>query len=115
MFAGTPLERPVTCERCGAVLDECRCPRDAAGPVLTPESQALTVRRQKRRRGKVVTTVEGLDPVASDVASLLRRLKTTCGAGGVVAEGVIEVQGDHRTRIGAMLREAGYPVRVIDG
>lgn len=115
MFAGTPLERPVTCEQCGAVLDACQCPRDSTGCVRPPASQPLIIRREKRRRGKLVTSVQGLDPVASDATALLRRLKSTCGAGGTIEDGVIEIQGDHRTRIGELLAEAGYPVRVIDG
>ena len=31
LFDGTPLVRPVTCQRCGKPLADCRCPRDAAG------------------------------------------------------------------------------------
>ncbi|MHC4947833.1 MAG: translation initiation factor [Planctomycetota bacterium] len=111
LFAGTPLERPVTCEVCEQPLDECTCPRDAAGRVRRPSDQAATVRLEKRRKGKVVTTVSGLDPVASDLAAIVRRLKAACGAGGTVSDGVVEVQGDHREKVAETLAAMGYPVR----
>ena len=110
LFAGTPLERPVTCEVCEQPLESCRCPRGADGKVLLPSDQRLVVRVQRRARGKVVTTVEGLDAEASDPAALLKMLKGRCGAGGTVREATIEIQGDHRDAIAAALSDAGYPV-----
>ena len=114
LFDGSPLERPVTCAVCGTDLDECTCPRDARGAVLLPREQRVTVRKEKRSRGKAVTTVSGLDPVASDLAAILGRLRNVCGAGGTVHEGTIEVQGDHRRRAGEVLTELGYRVTVVD-
>ncbi len=115
LFAGTPLERPVTCEVCEKPLDVCACPRDAAGCVLLPEKQTATVRMEKRRKGKVVTTVSGLDRCASDLDGIVKALKAACGAGGTVdaATGVIEVQGDHRQRIAQQLRDMRYKVKVL--
>lgn len=111
LFDGTPLERAVTCAGCEQPLDACTCPRDAGGAVLRPRDQRASVRLEKRRRGKVVTTVSGLDPNASDLAGILRRLKKECASGGSAgANGAIEIQGDHRERIAATLRELGYPV-----
>ena len=86
LFAGTPLERPVSCEQCHETLDDCVCPRDGAGRVLMPSKQSATVWCEKRRKGKVVTSVCGLDPVASDLSALLHELKTKCGAGGTTTE-----------------------------
>ena len=113
LFAGTPLERPVTCEQCEKTLDECTCPRDGDGRVLMPSKQHARVRREKRRKGKVVTAVSGLDPVASDLDALVKELKTKCGAGGTTTDEGIEIQGDHRDAVADVLRAAGYPVKVI--
>ncbi len=115
LFAGTPLERPVTCEFCGKPLADCICPRDAEGNVLPPSRQTAVIRIEKRRRGKTVTTVSGLDPVASDLPAILKQLKSTCAAGGTVSHtgDMVEIQGDHRERIAAMLTEMGYKTRVI--
>ncbi|MHC5004772.1 MAG: translation initiation factor [Planctomycetota bacterium] len=111
LFAGTPLERPVTCEVCERPLDECTCPRDADGRVCRPADQTATVRLEKRKRGKLVTAVSGLDPSASDLESLGTRLRSACGAGGTVREGVVEIQGDHRDAVVQALRGLGYRVR----
>ncbi len=111
LFDGTPLERPVTCEVCGLALDACACPRDADGQVRRPQDQPVRVAREKRRKGKAVTIIRGLDPVASDLPALLARLKTTCAAGGTISDGAIELQGDHRPRVVTLLQELGYPAR----
>jgi translation initiation factor 1 len=111
LFAGTPLERPVTCEVCERPLDACDCPRDAEGRVCRPRDQTAVVRVEKRTRGKVVTTIAGLDPAASDLEALSRRLKGACGAGGTVRDGAIEIQGEHRDAVAAVLRQLGYKVR----
>jgi translation initiation factor 1 len=62
------------------------------------------VRTEKRAAGKVVTILEG---VTGDVAALAREIQKVVGAGGKAQGGVIEVQGDHRTRLEAFLREKG--------
>jgi translation initiation factor 1 len=114
LFAGTPLERPVTCERCEQPLAECRCPRSASGRVLLPKDQPARVRREKRS-GKTVTVIAGLDPGASDLPALLKRLKSTLATGGTVAGAEIEVQGDHRDRVVALLKGLGYPAKPAGG
>jgi len=79
--------------------------------MLLPGDQKATVRLEKRRRGKVVTTVTGLDPHASAVADILRELKRRCATGGSAgADGALEVQGDHRERVAGILRELGFAV-----
>ncbi|NUQ10599.1 MAG: translation initiation factor [Phycisphaerae bacterium] len=115
LFDGTPLERPVTCEVCELPRDRCGCPRNAAGVVVLSKDQPARVGREKRAKGKTVTMVSGLDPVASDLAELLRRLKTACAAGGTIAQGRIELQGDHREMVLTMLRELGYPAKPTGG
>jgi translation initiation factor 1 len=111
LFAGTPLERPVTCEVCERPLTECTCPRDASGRVRRPRDQRAVVRLEKKgRRGKVVTVVDGLDPHASDLASIGRALRGTCGTGGTVRDETIELQGDHREAVAETLRSLEYKV-----
>ncbi|MCA9291574.1 MAG: hypothetical protein KDA25_10640 [Phycisphaerales bacterium] len=112
LFAGTPLERPVTCAVCGRPRDECTCPRDATGAVRPPASQTATIRLVKRRHARVVTTIEGLDAVATDLGALAKTLRQTCGTGGTVADDTVELQGDHRDAAARLLRERGYTVRV---
>ncbi len=114
LFDGTPLERPVTCAACGQASDRCACPRDARGNVVLPADQPARVRREKRR-GKWVTVVTGLDPVASDLPGLVKRLKRRCSAGGAVRDDGLEVQGDHCQAVMAELTALGYPAKRAGG
>jgi translation initiation factor 1 len=115
LFDGTPLERPVTCEACGNPLDQCACPRGASGEVVLPKDQPARVGREKRRKGKIVTVITGLDPVASNLRAILSQLKSTCAAGGTISQDRIEIQGDHRERALAVLRDLGYPAKMTGG
>jgi translation initiation factor 1 len=115
LFDGTPLERTVTCHVCEEPLDQCACPRSTTGEVLLPKDQFARVGREKRRKGKIVTRITGLDPVASNLNAILTELKSSCGAGGTIREGTIEIQGDHRERALALLRDLGYPAQLSGG
>jgi translation initiation factor 1 len=114
LFAGTHLDRPVTCERCELPLAKCTCPRTASGRVMLPGEQAARVRREKRR-GKHVTVVSGLDPVASDLPALLKKLKTRFAAGGTINDAELELQGDHREAVVELLKSMGYPAKPAGG
>lgn len=114
LFAGTPLERPVTCERCEKPLAQCTCPRGGDGRVLLPKDQPARVRREKRR-GKSVTVIAGLDPTATDLAALAKQLRSSLGAGGTVSDGEIELQGDHRDKVVERLKALGYPAKPAGG
>lgn len=114
LFAGTPLERPVTCERCGQPLSTCACPRDASGKIMLPRHQNARVRREKRR-GKFETVVAGLDERATDLAGLLNELRASLGTGGTVSEGEIEIQGDHRDTVLRLLTSRGYAAKLAGG
>jgi translation initiation factor 1 (eIF-1/SUI1) len=51
---------------------------------------------ERRAKGKQVTVLRN---VSGDAEALLRALKKRCGAGGVVREGAIELQGDHQAAV----------------
>ncbi len=115
LFDGTSLERPVTCEVCEKPMDQCACPRSESGGVLLPKNQPARVSREKRRKGKAVTLITGLNPVATNLDAICTRMKTACAAGGTMNDGRIEIQGDHRERVIAILRELGYPAKLSGG
>jgi translation initiation factor 1 len=83
--------------------------------VRLPKDQPARVGREKRSKGKTVTVIEGLDPVASNLAAILGQLKSACAAGGKISGDRIEIQGDHRERALAILRELGYPAEMTSG
>jgi translation initiation factor 1 len=82
--------------------------------VLPPSDQPARVRREKRA-GRIVTVIAGLDPAASDLPALLKRLKSALAAGGTVSGAEIEVQGDHRERVVEFLKSLGYPAKPAGG
>ncbi|MEM1013238.1 MAG: translation initiation factor [Planctomycetota bacterium] len=114
LFDGTALERPVTCAHCDKTIDDCDCPRSASGEIVQPEDQSPRVRREKRR-GKWTTVVTGLDPVATDLATYVKTLKTTLGVGGTVTDDGFELQGDHRDRVVDHLKEDGFQAKPSGG
>ena len=112
LFAGTPWDRPPTCERCGKLEAECDCPTPAVEPIrLPPGSQTARLRLEKRPKGKVVTVVGNLGPEGNDLDDLAARLKARCGSGGTVKDGRIELQGDHLTVVEAALQALGYKTK----
>ena len=108
LFAGTPFDRPVVCERCNQLDEFCMClPQEE--PRIRPEYQTARIAVEKRRKGKIVTVVRGLDP--ADLPDLLKQFKTACGAGGTIQDDVLEVQGDHRDRIRELLSALGFQIK----
>jgi len=95
-------------------MPACKCPRDAAGSIKLPKDQLARVRREQRR-GKFVTVVAGLDPKATDVTAMAKKLRTSLGTGGTVKDGVIELQGDHRDKLVELLKAMGYPAKPAGG
>lgn len=81
---------------------------------MLPGEQPARVRREKRR-GKHVTVVSGLDPVATDLPALVKKLKTRFAAGGTVSDGELELQGDHREAVVELLKSMGYPAKAAGG
>jgi translation initiation factor 1 len=54
--------------------------------------------------------VRGLALDAAALATLGKQLRTLCGSGGTVKDGVIELQGDHAERVLAKLKQDGWAV-----
>ncbi len=112
LFAGTKWDRPPTCDRCGKLESECTCPPIVPEPVrIPPENQTARLKLEKRPKGKSVTTVSNLDPEGNDLVSLTATLKTKCGSGGTLKDGVIEIQGDHLTTVENALKGIGYKTK----
>lgn len=79
---------------------------------LPPNQQDLIIRLERKDRGgKTVTLVENFVGTSADLETLGKLLKSKCGTGGSVKDGVILVQGDVRKRVAELLREKGYKVR----
>ena len=61
------------------------------------------------RGGKTVTLVSGFVGIGlPEKESLCKKMRNACGCGGTVKDGDIEIQGDQREKIAAILTEAGF-------
>ena len=69
----------------------------------------------KGRGGKSVTLVNGLPMDTVALAVLGKQLRSACGTGGTVKDGVVEVQGDHVATVMAALQKLGYDVKRSGG
>ena len=101
------------CPDCRQAKADCRCRVQVAKAVS--DGVVRVSRETKGRAGKGVTLVKGLalDPLA--LAALGKQLKTACGSGGTVKDGVIEVQGDHCERVMEALKNQGFTVKRAGG
>jgi translation initiation factor 1 len=98
------------CARCGWPEHNCQCSRKAEEPVSARIVAKLRMEK-KGRGGKTVTVVDGLPRNAAFLKSLSQDLKRSCGTGGTVIEGGIELHGDLRDRLRDVLAQKGYVVK----
>ena len=83
---------------------------------IPPQQQMVYLHREsKGRGGKIVTMVTKLVLPDEDLKALAKKLKRSCGSGGTVKNGMIEIQGEHRDKISAVLGELGYKVKISGG
>lgn len=76
---------------------------------LVAEQQIVKIRVERRKFGKEVTIIEGLDP-SQDLRKIASALKSKLATGGTAKNGRIELQGDHRNKVRAFLvKELGIP------
>ena len=96
------------CPACRRPVADCACraPTRAVGDGVVRVS-----RETKGRGGKAVTVIRGIEADTATLAALAQRLKTACGCGGTVKDGVLEVQGDHGERVLAFLKQAGLTAK----
>ena len=88
------------CPVCGLPDELCMCAQ------IAREQQ--TVRIQHRRYGKTVTVIDGIDENDIDINDLAKQLKNKCAAGGTAKDGRIELQGDHKKKVKAVLEDMGF-------
>ncbi len=93
------------CPQCRQMVAACQCAALKAAPAAGGKVRVSL--ETKGRGGKSVTLVRGLPLGPLELAALGKQLRTVCGAGGTVRDGVVEVQGDHQDRVTAWLRQQG--------
>ncbi len=99
---------PGICNKCGLPEELCMCEE------IAREQQNIRIFMDRRRYGKVVTIIDGIDKSDIDLDDLAKKLKTKCAAGGTVKDGKIELQGDHKRKVKKVLDEMGFNVETVE-
>jgi len=102
------------CPGCRRPQSHCVC-RDRSRPRDAGDGVVRLLRETKGRKGAGVTLVTGLPLSDDELARLAKRLKSLCGVGGTVKDGVIELQGDQRDKVLPLLSGDGYQVKRAGG
>jgi len=96
------------CPVCGLPKDICVCKE------IAKEQQRIRVRLEKRKWGRAMTIIDGLDDGCTDLNELAKKLKTICACGGTAKNGMVMLQGDQREKVKELLIELGYPEENIE-
>jgi len=98
------------CPTCGWPENNCQCSSNRQEQV--PAKLVAKLRLEKKSRGgKTVTVVDGLPNNDTFLKELCQDLKRTCGTGGAVVDGGIELQGELRDRVRDLLTARGFVVK----
>ena len=98
----------MVCPKCGLPEELCECES------IAKEQQKITVTIVKRRYGKTMTIIKGIDPSNIDVKDLFKKMKGRFACGGTVKNDEIELQGDHRHGIKKFLEKEGFPPGIVE-
>lgn len=95
------------CNQCGLPQDLCVC------ETIAREQQKIIIRIEKKKFGKKYTIIDGIKKEAN-VDEIFKKLKNKFACGGTAKTGVIELQGDHKSRMKAALVDMGFPEETIE-
>jgi translation initiation factor 1 len=87
-----------------------------SAPATPKTQQRVRVQRSKAGKGgKLVTAITGLEVGEAEARDLLKKLKASCGTGGTLKDGQIELQGDQVAAALAALEQAGFRPKQAGG
>lgn len=94
------------CPVCGLPEELCMCEE------IAREQQSVIISVDSRRYGKFVTVIDGIDENDIDINDLSKQLKNKCATGGTYKDGRIELQGDHKKKVKAVLEHMGFRTEI---
>ena len=103
------------CPECNQALTECQCNEIKRNRLPETDGVVRVSRQTKGRKGKGVTLVVGIPLPEGELKSFAKRLRTQCGTGGTVKDGVIELQGDQCAFLLQELPKNGWLVKRSGG
>ena len=105
------------CPSCRKPIVKCSCKKKKSSiqRQIKVDGIIRVQREVKGRKGKTVTTVAGFQIEADELKQLATRLKRRCGTGGSVKDGMIIIQGDHRSTLVRELTSLGFKAKIAGG
>lgn len=76
---------------------------------IAKEEMLIRIRVERRKWGREVTIIEGLDDPSINLREMAAKLKSKLACGGTAKNGRIELQGNHKERVKELLIEMGFP------
>jgi len=101
------------CPGCGHPVKQCCCSKEKKRQ--QGDGIVRISRQTKGRKGSGVSLITGVPVAEKELKNLAKQLKSKCGSGGTVKNGVIEIQGDHREVLRDFLTRLGYEVKLAGG
>lgn len=95
------------CPVCGLPKPLCVC------GAIAKEEAKIKVYTEKRRYGKLVTIIQGIEEEAKP-KELAKKLRSKLACGGTYKEGRIELRGNHKEKVKKLLVEFGFPEEKIE-
>ena len=99
------------CPDCGKPAHKGPCSK----PAPAGDGKVRIRRETKGRKGAGVTLVSGIPLAGDELKALHKTLKQTCGVGGAIKDGVLELQGDQREKVLKALDGRGWDVKIAGG
>lgn len=112
VFSSDPKSN-IPCPKCKELKAACTCPPEID---LKSYNFVAVLRIEKQHRGgKTVTVIDQLPKQELFLKNLCTELKKKCGSGGTYSlegkEGIIEIQGEKREQIRALLLGKNFKVK----
>ena len=96
------------CSQCGLPKDLCVC------ETIAKETQTIVIGLEKRKFGKLETTIQGIDGKEIDIKDLAKKLKSKLACGGTVKNNIVELQGNHQQKVKDFLIQMGFAPNTIE-
>ena len=96
------------CPKCGLARELCVC------ETIAKEEQRIVIKLEKRKFGKLITIVVGINAKDIDIKDVAKKLKSKFACGGTVKGNAIELQGQHRDRVKQELIRMGFAPETIE-
>ena len=85
-------------------------------PIKDKAKRNVRVQRVKAgKKGKIVTSISGLELGNAEAITLLKHLKACCGTGGTIKGDTLELQGDQMDVLLELLNKEGYKPKKSGG